>query len=68
MLETRSRHQEEQEYAAADALEEELVAMGIVIDRRNKTWKKPAAKELDRRAPGRDRYPRQDRYPRRDRY
>ena len=36
MLETRSRHQEAQEYAAADALEEELGAMGIVIDRRNR--------------------------------
>ena len=42
--------------------------MGIVIDRRNKTWKKPAARDRDRdrdrdrRAPGRDRYPRRGRY------
>ena len=52
MLAKRSGHQEKHEYEAADALHAELTDMGIVLDTRNKTWKKPGARVRDRRASG----------------
>ena len=59
MLAKRTRHQELKEYDEADALHAELTEMGIVLDTRIRTWKKPAARVRDRRAPGRpDRYQR----------
>ena len=51
MLATRTRHQELKEYEQADALHAELTEMGIVLDTRIRTWKKPGARERDRRAP-----------------
>ena len=51
MLAARTRHQELKEYEQADALHAELTEMGIVLDTRIQTWKKPGARERDRRAP-----------------
>jgi len=45
LLEKRSRHQGLKEYAQADALHEELTEMGIILDTRVKTWKRPAARK-----------------------
>ena len=49
MLIQRTAHQEKQEYEEADALHAALTEMGIVLDTRIKTWKKPAARQRDRR-------------------
>ena len=49
MLIQRTAHQEKQEYEEADALHAALTEMGVVLDTRIKTWKKPAARQRDRR-------------------
>jgi len=45
MLMKRTRHKELKEYEEADALHAELTEMGIVLDTRVRTWKKPSARE-----------------------
>ena len=49
MLIKRTAHQAAQEYDEADALHAALTEMGIVLDTRIKTWKKPGARQRDRR-------------------
>ena len=44
MLARRSAHQARKEYEEADALHDALTEMGIVLDTRIKTWKRPAAR------------------------
>lgn len=44
LLERRTAHQTEQEYDAADAIHAELSDMGIVLDTRLKTWKRPVGR------------------------
>ena len=51
LLAKRTRHQELKEYEEADALHAELTELGILLDTRLKTWKRPAARVRDRRAP-----------------
>jgi len=48
MLERRSAHQAKKEYEEADRLHAELTEMGIVLDTRLKTWKRPAPKATRR--------------------
>ena len=48
MLARRSAHQERKEYAEADALHDALTEMGVVLDTRIKTWKRPVARERKR--------------------
>ena len=58
MLTKRTAHQELKEYEEADALHAQLTEMGIELNTRIGTWKKPGTREFrDRRAP-----PRPDRY------
>jgi len=49
MLSKRTRHQELQEYEEADTLHAALTEMGVVLDTRLKTWKRPAARERTRK-------------------
>ena len=57
MLAKRTSHQELKEYEEADALHAELTEMGIVLDTRIRTWKKPRARERENRASSRPERP-----------
>jgi hypothetical protein len=49
MLAKRTGHKELKEYEEADALHAQLTEMGIVLDTRLRTWKKPSARERPKR-------------------
>ena len=49
LLERRTAHQARKEYEEADALHAELTEMGVVLDTRIKTWKRPAERQGGRR-------------------
>ena len=49
MLEKRTQHKLKKEYEEADALHAALTDMGIVLDTRICTWKRPASRERARR-------------------